>query len=89
MTTIPRDSRNRAEDATHDPTSGVVTYQEEVVRSSVARKLLAALRLVLGFTFMWAFIDKLFGLGYATPAAKAWISGGSEHPHYTRQPFFS
>jgi thiosulfate dehydrogenase (quinone) large subunit len=77
MTTIPRDSRNRAEDATHDPTSGVVTYQEEVVRSSVARKLLAALRLVLGFTFMWAFIDKLFGLGYATPAAKAWINGGT------------
>ena len=62
---------------TVDPTKGVVTFQEEVVRSSVARKFLAALRLVLGFTFLWAFIDKLFGLGYATPEARAWINGGT------------
>jgi thiosulfate dehydrogenase [quinone] large subunit len=27
--------------------------------------------------FLWAFLDKTFGLGYATPAAKAWINGGS------------
>jgi len=27
--------------------------------------------------FLWAFLDKTFGLGYATPAAKAWIQGGS------------
>ena len=82
MSTIPRgaDRTPTATDTTnrrHDPTSGVVTFQEEVVRSAVARKLLAGLRLVLGFTFMWAFIDKLFGLGYATPAAKAWINGGT------------
>jgi thiosulfate dehydrogenase [quinone] large subunit len=37
----------------------------------------AALRIVLGFTFFWAFIDKLFGFGYATPSAKSWINGGS------------
>jgi thiosulfate dehydrogenase [quinone] large subunit len=61
----------------HDPTKGVVTFQEEVVRSSIARKFLAGLRIVLGFTFFWAFIDKMFGLGYATPAAKAWINGGT------------
>jgi thiosulfate dehydrogenase (quinone) large subunit len=61
----------------HDPTQGVVTFQEELVRSSTARKFLAGLRLALGFTFFWAFIDKLFGLGYATPAAKAWINGGT------------
>jgi thiosulfate dehydrogenase [quinone] large subunit len=76
MTTIPRDSRNRAADA-HDPTTGVVTYQEEVVRSSVARKLLAALRIAMGFMFLWPFIDKMFGLGYATPAARAWVNGGT------------
>ena len=38
---------------------------------------LAATRILLGFTFIWAFLDKLFGLGYATPVAKAWINGGS------------
>ena len=77
MTTLPRDSRNRADAVTHDPTTGVVTYQEEVVRSSVARKLLAALRIALGFMFLWPFLDKMFGLGYATPAARAWVNGGT------------
>jgi thiosulfate dehydrogenase [quinone] large subunit len=61
---------------THDPTRGVVTFQEEVVRSNVARKLLAGLRLALGFTFLWPFVDKLFGLGYVTTSANAWIHGG-------------
>jgi thiosulfate dehydrogenase [quinone] large subunit len=27
--------------------------------------------------FQWAFADKLFGLDHATPAARAWINGGS------------
>lgn len=54
-----------------------VIYQEDVVRSVWARRLLAALRLVLGFTFFWPFLDKLFGLGYATPSARAWIHGGT------------
>jgi thiosulfate dehydrogenase [quinone] large subunit len=35
------------------------------------------LRLALGFEFLWAFLDKTFGLGYSTPSAQAWINGGS------------
>jgi thiosulfate dehydrogenase [quinone] large subunit len=42
-----------------------------------ARAVFAALRIVVGFTFLWAFLDKLFGLGHATPSAKSWINGGS------------
>lgn len=38
---------------------------------------LAAARILLGLTFIWAFFDKLVGLGFATPVAKAWINGGS------------
>lgn len=38
---------------------------------------LAVLRICTGFVFLWAFLDKTFGLGYATPAARAWIHGGS------------
>ncbi len=36
-----------------------------------------ALRLSMSFIFLWAFFDKLFGLGFATKASNAWISGGS------------
>ena len=49
------------------------------------------LRLVMGLIFLWAFADKLLGLGYATTADKSWVKGGS--PTYgfltnaTRGPF--
>ena len=42
-----------------------------------ATKFLAAFRVVMGLEFLWAFFDKTFGLGYATPAERAWINGGS------------
>ena len=34
-------------------------------------------RIVMGWIFFWAFIDKLFGLGYATQPGKAWLNGVS------------
>ncbi|TYB60234.1 DoxX family membrane protein [Nonomuraea sp. PA05] len=37
----------------------------------------AIARISLGWIFLWAFLDKLFGWSFATPAAKAWIVGGS------------
>ncbi|WRZ88879.1 hypothetical protein OHB54_07255 [Streptomyces sp. NBC_01007] len=37
----------------------------------------ASLRLLTGFVFLWAFLDKAFGFGYATPSGKGWIDGGS------------
>src|SRR5689334_12004100 len=38
---------------------------------------LASLRLLTGFVFLWAFLDKTFGLGYATASGKGWLDGGS------------
>lgn len=35
------------------------------------------LRLTMGLTFLWAFFDKTFGLGFATTPEKSWLSGGS------------
>ncbi|MGS2618402.1 DoxX family membrane protein [Micromonospora sp. LZ34] len=49
----------------------------ETARERATRYALAGLRLALGWTFLWAFLDKLFGLGHSTDAAKAWINGGS------------
>ncbi|MFE6985574.1 hypothetical protein [Streptomyces griseus] len=37
----------------------------------------AVLRFLTAFTFLWAFFDKAFGWGYATPAERAWVEGGS------------
>jgi len=39
--------------------------------------LLGVVRVLLGLTFLWAFLDKTVGLGFATPADRAWIRGGS------------
>lgn len=37
----------------------------------------AGLRLLTGFVFLWTFLDKTFGLGYATRSGTGWIDGGS------------
>ncbi|WP_062205560.1 DoxX family membrane protein [Streptomyces sp. NBRC 109706] len=42
-----------------------------------AARFLALLRIAIGFVFVWAFLDKAFGLGYATRSGNAWVDGGS------------
>ncbi|MFI6560197.1 hypothetical protein [Streptomyces sp. NPDC050534] len=44
---------------------------------AVRAHALASLRMLTGFVFLWAFLDKTFGLGYATASGKGWIDGGS------------
>ncbi|SEU34822.1 DoxX family membrane protein [Nonomuraea wenchangensis] len=46
-------------------------------RKTPADYVWAVARISLGWVFLWAFLDKTFGWGFATPAAKAWINGGS------------
>ncbi|ROR71966.1 hypothetical protein [Bogoriella caseilytica] len=43
---------------------------------------IAVVRIMLGWYFLWAFIDKTFGFGFATPAENAWIRGGSPTTGY-------
>lgn len=42
-----------------------------------ARYVGAGLRIALGWVFLWAFLDKLFGLGFATERGASWLNGGS------------
>ncbi|SEG91283.1 thiosulfate dehydrogenase [quinone] large subunit [Thermomonospora echinospora] len=49
-----------------------------LTEAPAARYVWAVTRLALAWTFLWAFLDKTFGLGHETPAAKAWVEGG--HP---------
>lgn len=62
---------------TAPPPSKQLTTQADIVTRPGLRKVLAVSRVVIGFTFLWAFLDKLFGLQYTTPAENAWINGGS------------
>lgn len=50
---------------------------ERKVGSSFVANLLVVLRLAFAWEFLWAFADKLFGFGFATPSERAWINGGS------------
>src|ERR1044071_4173799 len=47
--------------------------------------LWAAVRIAIGFIFLWQFVDKLFGLGLRTPHHRAWIHGGSPTTGYLSQ----
>lgn len=66
----------------------VATRQDAAVTSAPARRALAVLRIGFGLTFLWAFVDKLLALGFATGknpetgavdrlGPDAWINGGS------------
>jgi len=39
--------------------------------------LFSLLRIAIGLIFLWAFLDKLFGLNFATPPDKSWLAGVS------------
>jgi len=44
------------------------------------RYVAGAIRLALGWIFLWAFVDKMFGLGHETTSKDAWVNGG--HPTF-------
>lgn len=44
---------------------------------NIEKIVILKLRFVMSFIFLWAFFDKVFGLGFATTTEKAWIHGGS------------
>ena len=56
--------------------------QEVLITSPTIRKVLAGSRILIGWVFLWAFLDKTFGLGFATPAERAWITGGTPAQGY-------
>ena len=60
-------------------------------RTSLLSYVLGVTRLAMGWTFLWPFLDKTFGLGHETASADAWINGGSPTSgflgHATKGPF--
>ncbi len=50
---------------------------DQPVLTKTALRTLGFIRLGLGWIFLWAFIDKVFGFGFATLAGQGWIDGVS------------
>ncbi|GAA3463769.1 thiosulfate dehydrogenase [quinone] large subunit [Saccharothrix longispora] len=67
----------KAARTTTTATTGGAVAATTAVRAGTGAGALAVLRVATGAVFLWAFLDKLFGLGYATKSASAWINGGS------------
>jgi thiosulfate dehydrogenase [quinone] large subunit len=62
------------------------TNETIIVTSPMGRRALALLRMATGFIFLWAFLDKTFGLGYSTLSANAWINGGTPSQGFLNSP---
>jgi thiosulfate dehydrogenase (quinone) large subunit len=67
----------RLDGAMRTPAQPAPTMAPGSLITTAAAKFLAVVRVAVGFLFLWAFLDKAFGFGYATQSAKAWINGGS------------
>lgn len=71
----------------HKISSEGVTTSEVEETATARERAIAVLRIAYGFTFLWAFLDKTFALGFATGkdaegnvdrfGDAAWINGGS------------
>lgn len=76
--------------------AAALAAQETIVTTTSARRALAVTRYATGFIFLWAFLDKTFGLGFSTPVERAWINGGAPAQGFLQseavtgpfQPFF-
>lgn len=70
-------------DVVHEPAAlGVAPVASKatsrsLTRETAGRYVWALTRLSLGWVFLWAFLDKMFGLGHETASADAWINGGN------------
>ena len=59
--------------STSTHTSEVSVISDDRITNSAAQKWSGVVRILLGFTFLWAFFDKNFAWGYST--TKAWMFG--------------
>lgn len=59
------------------PSTDVESTEAQPRKTESGSIALAVVRVLLGFVFLWPFLDKSFGLGFATPRENAWANGGS------------
>ncbi|MFJ4223282.1 hypothetical protein [Microbacterium sp. NPDC089695] len=66
--------------SSHTPSSTAPSLLIPV--SPAARVLLPLLRITLGLVYLWPFVDKMFGFGFATPPEGSVLAGGSPSTGY-------
>ncbi|MYS79173.1 hypothetical protein [Embleya scabrispora] len=74
---LPHRSNSAHRTRTDEPAPDVVADSPAIAAIRTTGVAVAGLRVLLGFVFLWAFLDKTFGLGYATASGKGWVDGGS------------
>ena len=57
-------------------------YIDDVVTRPGVQSVLAFSRIVIGFYFLWACIDKVFGLTFTTPPERSLLNGGAPAQGY-------
>jgi thiosulfate dehydrogenase [quinone] large subunit len=73
---------------TRDGVPVIEMMHEEPVRTRGLQRVMGVLRIAMGWTFLWAFLDKAFGFGFSTGrnaetgaivfgGPDAWVNGGS------------
>ena len=78
----------RTIERTRDGVPVIELEDQEPVRTRALQRVMGVLRIAMGWTFLWAFIDKAFGLGFSTGrnaetgaivfgGPDAWVNGGS------------
>jgi thiosulfate dehydrogenase [quinone] large subunit len=78
----------RTMERTRDGVPVIELMDDEPVRTRGLQRVMGALRIAMGWTFLWAFLDKAFGLGFSTGrnvetgaivfgGPDAWVNGGS------------
>ena len=58
-------------------TSGTDVHHSHLTDNLGVALLAGLTRLSLGWVFLWAFVDKTFGLGHETASNDSWLNGGS------------
>jgi thiosulfate dehydrogenase [quinone] large subunit len=76
-TSTPRSRRTRVVVPEQAAGTGAVDRAAASPPSRAAAQVSAVIRLSLSTIFLWAFFDKLFGLGHETKSGAGWLDGGS------------
>ncbi|MFI7587366.1 hypothetical protein ACIB24_09860 [Spongisporangium articulatum] len=75
--TVPRRRHPHEPSLTVEVSGPSAVVHDRTPRARALHYVLAAVRISLGWVFLWAFLDKTFGLGHETTSAQAWVNGGS------------